>query len=164
MAKKLKLVTKAEPAAKAAPTKATAKPVAKAAKAATKEEKKSRFIGITSGLGVTAYQNESLEKNRKAKKTDEQLAADWRREFPNAIARYTAETVSGVRGLYNKGKHGNDAPDEPLRAYDESGDPLPLWGEKTREKEAARQERVEAAAAAAKATKKTVVKKAKKSA
>src|SRR3982750_724433 len=73
-----------------------------------------RFTGRTSGLSVTKFQNQSIASNLKRKLTDEQLALEWKREFPNAKADYTAETVRGVRNLFNKGKHGNN-----------DGEPLP---------------------------------------
>lgn len=140
-----------------------------AAKAKAKAEspapsKRARFIGATTGLGVMAYQNQSLVQNKKRKLTDSALALEWRREFPQAIATYTAETVAGVRGLYNKGKHGNDIPDPPLRGYDEEGNELPLWGEKSREREAAKAERAAEKAPAPKPSKPTIVRKVKKTA
>lgn len=104
-----------------------------------------RFIGRTSGLGVTKFQNQSLETNKKRKLDDEQLALEWKREFPNAKADYTAETVRGVRNLYNKGKHGNND-GEPLSDSQRipefiDGEAQPFWGEKAAAKAAAREEK-----------------------
>jgi hypothetical protein len=95
-----------------------------------------RYTGRTSGLSVTKFQNQSIETNRKRKLTDEALAQEWKREFPNAKADYTADTVRGVRNLYNLGKHGNDKPSTPVPAYDDSGTALPFWGSKAAEREA----------------------------
>jgi hypothetical protein len=102
-----------------------------------------RFIGRTSGLGVCKYQNQSIETNLKRKKTDEELAREWKNEFPNAKADYTADTVRSVRNLYNKGKHGQD--DTPPRVrvpeYNEAGEALPFWGEKAEAAKAAKAEK-----------------------
>ena len=93
-----------------------------------------RYTGRKSGLGVTKYQNQSIESNRKRKLTDEQLAHEWRDEFPNAKADYTAETVRGVRNLYNLGKHGNDKPSNPVPQFDDAGQAMPFWGERAKAK------------------------------
>lgn len=108
-----------------------------------------RFIGRTSGLSVTKYQNKTLADNLKRKLNDEQLAADWRKEFPNARATYDANTVRGVRSVYNRGKHGNEAPRTPTPEYID-GIAQPFRGEKS------------AAKAAPKASAKKIVKKGKK--
>lgn len=115
-----------------------------------------RYVGKTSGLGVTKFQNQTLEQNKKKRLTDSQLAALWRKEFPNARAEYTEETVNGVRNLFNLGKHGNND-GEPLPEhlkipqYDESGQPLPFWGERGAAKREAQESRP------AKASKREVV-------
>lgn len=95
-----------------------------------------RYKGKTSGLGVTVFQNQTIEQNKKKRMTDAQLAELWRREFPNARAEYTEETVRGVRNLYNLGKHGNNdgrpLPDHArVPEFDEQGQALPFWGEKS---------------------------------
>lgn len=120
---------KAAPASKAAPAKATAKEA--------KEKGSSRYVGLTSGLRITEFQNKTLLDNRRNKLTDEQLAKSWRDEFPKAAA-FTDKTVRGVRGLVNLGKHKNDAPTDPVHAYDEEGNKLPLRGEKKAAKDAAK--------------------------
>ncbi len=100
-----------------------------------------RYTGRTSQLSVTKYQNQSIESNRKRKLTDEQLAREWKNEFPNAKADYTAETVRGVRNLYNKGKHGNNDGEplsNPVPEFDDAGQALPFWGEKSAAKAAAK--------------------------
>ena len=159
MAKKLKFVGKPV-ATPAAPAKAEAKtkPEAKSKAAPKKEktERPKRFAGVTTGLGVLAYQNKSLFDNAKKKLTDDQLAADWRREFPNAIAEYTAETVNGVRNLVNRGKHGNpdNVPVKPLHAWDENGQPVANWGEKGKAKAEAKAAKAEAEAKPVKKVKK----------
>lgn len=94
-----------------------------------------RYVGATSGLGVTEYQNKTILTNPKHKRTDEEIAKDWRKEFPKAKA-YTAEDVAGVRNVVNKGKHGNDAPVKPVHGYDDAGEALPLRGEKSAAKAA----------------------------
>lgn len=114
-----------------------------------------RYAGRTSGLSVTKFQNQSIESNRKRKLTDEQLAKEWRNEFPNAKADYTAETVRGVRNLYNKGKHGNDAPSSPVPEFDDAGQALPFWGEKAAAKQAAREAKSAPAKGKVKKVKKT---------
>ncbi len=126
-----------------------------------------RFIGRTSGLGVCKYQNQSIETNLKRKKTDEELAREWKNEFPNAKADYTADTVRSVRNLYNKGKHGQD--DTPPRVrvpeYDDAGNALPFWGEKgdTRKAEKAAERKAAKEEKAAPAKKgKLIVKKSKR--
>ena len=164
MAKVLKLAGKkaAEPAA--APAKGKAAPAPKGKEKAAPKEKGGRFVGTTSGLGVLAYQNKTIFENAKKKQTDDQLAADWRREFPRAIATYTAETVNSVRNLVNRGKHGNpdNIPARPLHGWDEEGNAVPLWGDKKAAKEAEAEAKREAAErAAAKAAAKGAKKVAK---
>lgn len=100
-----------------------------------------KYTGKTSGLGVTKFQNLTLEQNMKKRLTDDQLAALWKKEFPNATADYDASTVKGVRGLYNRGKHGNDAPRTPVPEFDASGEALPFRGEKTAAKREASEQR-----------------------
>jgi hypothetical protein len=99
--------------------------LAKGKKKATVNGKKSggKFTGKTSGLGVTAFQNDTLLKNTKRanRLTDTKLAALWRKEFPDAVS-YTEATVSSVRSLVNRGKHSNDVPDRAIPAYDKNGD------------------------------------------
>lgn len=96
-----------------------------------------RFVGVTTGKSVLEFQNKSLEDNRRAHLTDEELAKMWREEFPKAKA-YTAEDVAGVRNSYNKGKHGNEAPAENKRIpeFNDAGEALPFWGEKSAAKKA----------------------------
>jgi hypothetical protein len=104
----------------------------RAAKAAAKEEKKGvgRYTGATTGMSVTEFQNQLMERNFKVKMTDPQLAAAMRREFPEAID-YDEDHVAGIRGAWNKGKHGNIQPTRPLPEFDDTGTALPLWGEKS---------------------------------
>lgn len=121
-----------------------------------------RYVGKTSGLGVTKFQNLTLEQNKKKRLTDSQLAALWRKEFPNARAEYTEETVNGVRNLYNLGKHGNHdgtpLPDHlRIPQYDESGQPMPFWGERA----AAKRESGEGRSVAKASSKRDVVVKKK---
>ena len=162
MAKVLKLAS-SKKAAAAAPVAAPVKGKAAAPKK-EKAAKSGRFVGTTSGLGVLAFQNKSIFENAKRKETDEQLAKRWRDEFPQAIATYTAETVNSVRNLVNRGKHGNpdQIPAKPLHGFDESGNPIPLWGDKKAAKEAEQEaKRAAEEKAAAKAAAKGVKKVAK---
>lgn len=94
------------------------------AQAANAEQKDSRNRGITSGLRIYEYQNQTLEQNVKNRFTDEQLASMWRKEFPRAME-FTDRMVRTVRSLYNKGKHKNDVPAQALVGYDENRKPLP---------------------------------------
>ena len=89
---------------------------------------KSRFTGKNSGLKVFEYQNQSLVENEKARRTDDELAKDWREEFPSAM-KFDAKMVRHVRNLYNKGKHKNEVPAKPLHGYDEDGNVIPNRGE-----------------------------------
>lgn len=93
-----------------------------------------RFTGRTTGLSVTKFQNKSIEDNRKKKLTDEELVQLWKSEFPNAKSDYTTAIVKGVRGLYNRGKHGNDQPRVPVPEFDDDGNALPFRGEKAQAK------------------------------
>lgn len=95
-----------------------------------------RYTGVTSGLGVTEFQNKTILDNPKKKLTDEAIAKLWRKEFPKAKA-YTAEDVAGVRSMVNRGTHGNEAPAKLVHGYDDEGEALPLRGEKSAAKKAA---------------------------
>jgi hypothetical protein len=136
---KLKIVKRTT--AEAAPKTAQAGPARTGAKVVKTKEGKGpattgRFLGVTTGLSVTKFQNDTIARNAKAKLTDAQLAALWKKEFPNAKADYTESTVRGVRGLFNKGKHGNDAPAKPVPEFDAAGQALPFRGEKSAAKAA----------------------------
>lgn len=89
------------------------------------ETKVSRNVGVSSGLRIWEYQNQTLAAQPKNKLTDEELAANWREEFPKAMA-FDAKMVRTVRSLYNRGKHKNDAPAQPIYEYDENKNKLPL--------------------------------------
>lgn len=121
-----------------------------------------RNIGRTTGLSIAKFQNKTIEENRKRHLTDEQLVRLWKSEFPNAKSDYTTAIVSGVRGLYNRGKHGNDAPKVPVPQYDEDGNALPFRGERAAAAREAREARVtERTAPVAKKGKVVVKKKAR---
>ncbi len=106
--------------------KPSVKTVAKPAKAEkAPKEKKTRatvFVGKTSGLRVAEYQNKTIAANRKNKLTDAELAADWHKEFPNAVL-YTEAHVKGVRSAWNKGHRPGqeEAPATPVPEYDKDG-------------------------------------------
>jgi len=157
MAKKLKIVRRTAPDTARVAASGSTRTGAKVEKVKSGKgqpgSSAGRFIGRTSGLSVLKYQNESLERNRKQRLTDEQLAADWRREFPGARATYTEATVAGVRGAYNRGAHGADAPRNPVPQFDASGEALPFRGEKS----AAKRDAVEQRAAVKATSKKKIV-------
>jgi len=97
---------------------------AKAAKATTAQAEKvtniaaSKYKGITTGMRVMEYQDATFAANMKAMLTDEELVADWRREFPNAVA-FTVNHLAGARRDYNNGRHSKNAakPATPLGGY-----------------------------------------------
>jgi hypothetical protein len=105
---------------KAAKKKTTTK-----AKSAAKSTKKvgSKFMGKTSGLGVSDFQNKTIAGNKRDHLTDLVIAKMWRDEFPKAKS-YTEKDVASVRSAFNKGKHGNDAPARPIAEYDRDGNPI----------------------------------------
>lgn len=112
------VATESKPQPKAPVVKAkVAKPEAKAAEATPKVAKAkapSINVGQKSGMRVMAYQDHTFAINDKRRMTDEELAADWRAEFPNSRAvragRITAEMVASVRALYNRGTGGHGTP------------------------------------------------------
>lgn len=162
MAKKLKIVRRSAPEtarpAAAGSTRTGARVEKTKAGKGQPGSSAGRFIGKTSGLSVLKYQNQSLENNRKRRKDDETLAKEWRNEFPGARANYTAETVRGVRGAYNRGAHGADAPRVPVPEFNDAGEALPFRGEKA----AAKREASDAKAAVKTTSKKKIVVKGRK--
>ena len=94
-------------------------------KATVGKDKPSRYIGKTSNMRVAEYQNQTLSQNSKKKLTDEELAKDWRREFPNAKD-FTGDIVRSVRNAFNRGQHNNETPSNLVHEYDDDGDKLPL--------------------------------------
>lgn len=106
--------------AKPAQTPATPAPQAKTAQSEPKEAKASKYRGVTSKMRVMEYQDHTLAINDQANRrlTDEELVADWQREFPEAV-KFTLAHVRGVRALYNAGKHrkGADVPETPSQPY-----------------------------------------------
>lgn len=85
------------------------------AKAAPKERAASKFISADVFEGrrmrVSEYQDYtfSINDSKNRRLTDEELAADWRKQFPNAVA-FTAFHVTGARRDYNKGIHSKAFP------------------------------------------------------
>lgn len=164
MAKKLKLV-KGEDNGK---RKKIAEPGAKDTGAEVKKTgrkappKSPINLGKTTGLSIGKFQNKTLEDNRKAKLTDEELATLWCEEFPNSVAvqrgNIDANMVRAVRNLYNLGKHGNDAPAKPLVGYDDEGNEVAAWGSKAEAKRAAAAEAKEETKTQKAGAKKGVVK------
>jgi len=94
-------------------------------KSSTKSTKKtgSRFIGKTSGLSVSDFQNKTISGNKRDHLADKVIARMWRDEFPKAKS-YTDKDVASVRSVFNKGKHGNDVPAKPILEYDRDGNPI----------------------------------------
>lgn len=117
--------TKPQPTVKAPAikVKATAK-AAPAIKAEVKTVKTPKVkapsinIGVKTGMRVMAYQDHTFEVNDQPNRrlTNDELAADWRAEFPNSRAvqhgRITGEMVAAVRSLYNRGTGGHGTPGE----------------------------------------------------
>ena len=105
---------------KTATKKATSKP-----KSVAKTSKKtgSRFIGKSSGLSVSDFQNKTISGNKRDHLADKVIARMWRDEFPKAKS-YTDKDVASVRSVFNKGKHGNDVPAKPILEYDRDGNPI----------------------------------------
>ena len=114
---------KAKAAVQATNGKEVKEPKAKAERKTTGPRGTRGMTGTTSGLGIIAYQNRLLDKNYKAKLTDEELAEAMRDEFPEAIP-YTTKHVAGIRSSYNTGNHGNNKPEVALPRYGEDKKPI----------------------------------------
>jgi len=95
-------VKKIVPAAAATPE-AGAKTVTPKAEKVT-NIKASKYKGVTTGMRVMEYQDSTFAAQSKAMLTDEELAANWRAEFPEAVA-FTPGHVAGARRDYNAGRH-----------------------------------------------------------
>jgi hypothetical protein len=100
----------------AAPVNAVpAAPAEPKAKATPKERTASKFVSadVVDGrrMRVSEYQDYTFSVNdaKGRQLTDEELAADWRKQFPQAVA-FTAFHVSGARRDYNKGIHSKAFP------------------------------------------------------
>ena len=76
------------------------------------------------GRHVMEFQNWTLASNARWRLSDEQLAALWQAEFPNARTRYTIKSVRTVRNLFNQGRRNNDRPAAPVPEYGPSGNPV----------------------------------------
>jgi len=98
----------------------TTEPKAKVAKtpktpAAPKEKAASKFVSLNPVNGtrmrVSEFQDYtfSINDRKDRRKTDEELAAEWRAQFPQAVS-FTAFHVSGARRDYNKGVHSKAYP------------------------------------------------------
>jgi hypothetical protein len=84
------------PAAKDAPPKAPSKFVATVT-----------WEGAAKRVHVAEYQDMTFAVNPTRKLTDVELAADWRRVFPNAVT-YTEFHVQGARRDFNAGRHSKE--------------------------------------------------------
>lgn len=113
----------AKPEAKATTKVATPVPETKAVKPPSKH------TGATSGLHVMEYQDRTFHTQHKHKLTDEQILADWRREFPNTNGKWVRDDREGlrivaiVRRFYNERRHGNQKlfSDKPVPRYGDKG-------------------------------------------
>lgn len=112
----VKSTTKNPVKAEAKAAKPSSKPAQAPVASAKAEDKGTRNgvnIGKSSGMRVMAYQDHTLAINDDPKRrlTDTELAADWRKEFPESRAvkngRINEDIVRGVRNLYNQGTGGH---------------------------------------------------------
>jgi hypothetical protein len=103
--KKAPVVVSKESVAPAAATKTEAK----AAKPAKTSGGPSKFRSVDTfdgaRLGVMAYQNLTFSQQAKRMLSDEELCADWQKQFPNAV-KFNTGHVAGARRDYNNGRHG----------------------------------------------------------
>ena len=90
-------------------------PVATSASEATTKSPKtptaktpSKHIGRTSGMRVMVYQDHTMAQQPERKLTDEELGADWSREFPDTVCKFAErmDIVRTVRKLFNLKRHG----------------------------------------------------------
>lgn len=82
--------------------------------------------GIPAGCRRQAFQDLTLELNREMRLSDTQLAILWRCEHPQAPGRIDESIVSGVRRLYNAGKHTKlqMVPATPVPQFNGSGEEI----------------------------------------
>jgi hypothetical protein len=65
-----------------------------------------KYIGKTTGMGVTEYQDFTFRNNDDRRLTDEELSDDWRREFPKS--KYVPpRQIPSIRRRYNIGSQGH---------------------------------------------------------
>jgi hypothetical protein len=132
----------AKPTKKAAPRAKRSAKGGNASAASSKGEKTLRNRGIISNMRVMEYQDHTLDINHKTDRrlSDEKLAKDWAREFPNSSCMQRRETkiVRGVRTLYNKGRHrsGVGIPSRVSVPYDDKGQPIQKQSKKSTAKAA----------------------------
>lgn len=113
-------------------TAATPTPAPTATTAASKAPKatgpsRNRSIDTFEGgkrMGIMEYQNHTFAIQESRKLNDEQLAADWQKQFPNAV-KFNTGHVAGARRDYNNGRHGKGQvkPAVPVPEY-QDGKPL----------------------------------------
>lgn len=134
-------------------------------------------VGATSGLHVMEYQDKTFFDQPKKKLTDEQILADWRREFPNTKGKWVKDDRTGlvvvalVRRFYNEKRHGNQKlfSDQPIPRYGDKGQVIPEQygqprGAKATQKAEADAAKAEAESAAVASTKVKRVRPVKKAA
>lgn len=66
-----------------------------------------QWDGTAKRVHVAEYQDMTFAVNPTRKLTDVELAADWRKVFPNAVA-YTEFHVQGARRDFNAGRHSKE--------------------------------------------------------
>lgn len=108
----------AAPVNTTAPTKASkvVKEAGATADAPAGQKAPSKHIGRTSGMRVMQYQDHIMSLQPKNKFTDEELAANWRAEFPETRCDFVQrpDIIKIVRRLFNERRHGKQeifAPD-----------------------------------------------------
>jgi hypothetical protein len=100
-------------------------PKAKTAKA-PKADTPSKFIGVSTGMRVQAFQDKLMKDNYRAKLSDAALAQAMRDEFPNAVA-FTEKHVAGIRSQYNHGHRASQEgvpPANTLAKFDDEGNKI----------------------------------------
>lgn len=79
-----------------------------------------KFVGRTTGMGVTQYQDWTFATNDDRRLTDQQISDDWHREFPEA-KHNSANDVRDIRRRYNIGSQGHGPAKIWSYPYDEQG-------------------------------------------
>lgn len=104
-----------------------------AAKVAPKAKTPAASInrGVTTGLPVMTFQDQTILANNTNKLTDMALLTAWRKEFPNAKGAWVTNDANGlaivavVRRFVNLGRHGAQkafiVPGKPIHCWDADG-------------------------------------------
>jgi hypothetical protein len=104
-AKKVPAIVSKESAASAVATKPEKAKTEKTTKSVGPSRNRSidTFEGVR--MGIMAYQNHTFTIQDKRKMSDEELCADWQKQFPNAV-KFNTGHVAGARRDFNNGRHG----------------------------------------------------------